>query len=97
VKIKNVPVQEKKVRLDFTLVESEAARFEAYRQYVATSTGTDISQRELLALVVVQFMDEDKDFAKALAAQGRATPLQPSHGILRGAGQENNVTQQENS
>ena len=92
VKIKNVPVQEKKVRLDFTLVESEAVRFEAYRQYVATSTGTDISQRELLALVVVQFMDEDKDFAKALAAQGRAVPL-PSRGILRGTGQENTTTQ----
>ena len=93
-KIKNVPVQEKKVRLDFTLVESEATRFEAYRQYVATSTGTDISQRELLALVVVQFMDEDREFAKALAAQGRAMPLQPSHGILRGAGQENSTTQE---
>ena len=93
-KIKNVPTQEKKVRLDFTLVESEAARFEAYRQYVATSTGTDISQRELLALVVVQFMDEDKDFAKALVAQGRAMSLQPSHGILRGAGQENSATQE---
>lgn len=92
-KIKNVPTQEKKVRLDFTLVESEAARFEAYRQYVATSTGTDISQRELLALVVVQFMDEDRDFAKALVAQGRAMSLQPSRGILRGAGQENSTTQ----
>lgn len=93
-KIKNVPVQEKKVRLDFTLVESEATRFEAYRQYVATSTGTDISQRELLALVVVQFMDEDREFAKALAVQGRAMPLQPSHGILRGAGQGNSTTQE---
>ena len=93
-KIKNVPVQEKMVRLDFTLVESEATRFEAYRQYVATSTGTDISQRKLLALVVVQFMDEDREFAKALAVQGRAMPLQPSHGILRGAGQGNSTTQE---
>ena len=93
-KIKNVPVQEKMVRLDFTLVESEATRFEAYRQYVATSTGTDISQRKLLALVVVQFMDEDREFAKELAVQGRAMPLQPSHGILRGAGQENSTTQE---
>ena len=49
---------------------------------------------ELLALVVVQFMDEDREFAKALAAQGRAMPLQPSHGILRGAGQENSTTQE---
>ena len=79
-KIKNVPTQEKKVRLDFTLVESEAARFEAYRQYVATSTGTDVSQRELLALIVVQFMDEDKDFLKA---QRQAAP-QPRQGVLRG-------------
>ena len=83
-KIKNVPTQEKKVRLDFTLVESEAARFEAYRQYVATSTGTDISQRELLALVVVQFMDEDKDFSKAQRQMTPATqPPRLYTGILR--------------
>lgn len=83
-KLKGITATEKKIRHDFALPESEAARLEQYRDFVSTAGGAKVSTRELLALIVVQFMDEDKDFAKALAAQGRAMPLQPSHGILRG-------------
>ncbi len=63
-KIKNLPVQEKKVRLDFTVTESEAARLDAYRKFVAGASKRDIPLRELIAVIVVQFMDEDKEFAR---------------------------------
>ncbi len=63
-KIKNLPVQEKKVRLDFTITESEAARLDAYRKFVAEASSRDIPLRELIAVIVVQFMDEDKEFAR---------------------------------
>lgn len=82
-KLKNVAAPEKKVRLDFSLPESQATRLEQYRQFVAVSSGADVSQRELLALIVTQFMDEDRDFVKAQQNSVAAVP-QPSHGILRG-------------
>ena len=86
-KLKGVTAQEKKVRVDFSLTESEAGRLEAYREYVAANSGSKVYTRELLALIVVQFMDEDRDFAKA---QAQAQRLEPSHGILRGAGEPTN-------
>lgn len=90
-KLKNVAAPEKKVRLDFSLPESQATRLEQYRQFVAASSGADVSQRELLALLVTQFMDEDKDFVKA---QQNAVP-QPRHDILRGPHKEGVVHPQE--
>ena len=77
-KIKNLPMQEKKVRLDFTVAESEAARLEAYRKFVADASKRDIPLRELIAVIVVQFMDEDKEFARQARPDGTAMTDSPA-------------------
>lgn len=61
-KLKHIPAKETTVQLSLSMRAGLVKDLDRYARYVAEQSGTRLSRREIVALIVEQFLAEDRGF-----------------------------------
>lgn len=76
-KLKHIPVKESSVQLSLSMRGGLVEDLDRYARYVAKQSGTRLSRREIVALIVEQFLAEDRGFREFSNQSSRQNPDPP--------------------